>query len=83
MASVLSTLFPEFNFSIHFFVSELACSKLLWLLLSVHSTVFGSGLAQTILKLFLLPEKLKLSTRAVLWVLVLEHVNSLGIDIAV
>ena len=80
---MLSTIFPDFNVLTHFFVSELVCSKLFWLLALVNSTVFGSGLAQTILKLFLLPEKLKLSTRAVLCVLVLEHVNSFGIDIAV
>ena len=82
MASVASTIFPEFNLFVHFFAVELVCSKLLWLLASAHGAVFESGPAQTILKLFLLPEKLKLSTRAVLWVLALEHVTSFGIDIA-
>ena len=44
--------------------------------------MFGYGLAQTILKLSLFPEKLKLSTRVILLSLGLEVVNFLGVDMA-
>ena len=82
MAFAVSTIFPEFNLFVHFLAVELVWSKFLRLFDSAHGAVFESGPAQTILKLFLLPEKLKLSTRAVLWVLALEHVTSFGIDMA-
>ena len=82
VGSVILTFFSSSDFTELSFVSESVFFKLLWLL-TLHSTVLGFGLARIILKLFLLPEKLKLSTRVILWSLGLEVDNLLGSDMAV